>query len=130
MILIALASVATAMAAAVGAAEPMIYEVAFVPLLKSEQSYARFGPVGPFYPEAAATGRRSGEAVLECRAAGGGALEKCKVVSDTPANLNFGAAARAMAERKRILVSGAPTVGDTIRVRVPFTLGAPASVAP
>jgi hypothetical protein len=107
--------------------QAMIYEAAFAPLRKSERSYGRLGPVGPFYPQVAVDARKSGEAMLECRAGQSGALERCKVISETPSGFNFGVAARFMADRKRIAAEGPPP-GDTIRVHVPFILGAPAIV--
>jgi len=56
-------------------------------------------------------------------------LEKCKPVAETPKGFYFGVAARVMADRKRISVIGAPA-GETILVRVPFVLGASATVEP
>lgn len=107
-----------------------IYDAVFRPLKKSERSYARLGPVGPYYPQVAVNARRSGEATLSCRVAAGGELEKCKPVAESPVKSNFAIAARIMADRKRIFVTGAPLVGETILVRVPFVLGAPATVEP
>ena len=112
-----------------GTAQQPIYDAAFRPLTKSERSYAELGPVGPYYPQAAANARMSGEATLNCRVAAGGALRKCKPVTEIPKNSNFAVAARIMADRKRIFVTGAPP-GETILVRVPFVFGAKATVGP
>jgi hypothetical protein len=122
-----------AVAALVGAPEdggpsevtPTSYEVDFTPLLKSERTYARLGPVGPFYPQRAVDARKNGEATLECRTASSGTLERCKVISETPLGFDFGVAARVMADRKRIVAAASLPPGQTIRVRVPFALGAP-----
>ena len=123
------AMLAFALAQGAEAAAPPVYEAVFRPLRKSERSYARLGPVGPFYPQVAADAGRSGEATMSCRVAAGGALEACRPVAEGPLRFNFGVAARVMADRKRIVVDGA-SVGETVLVRVPFVLGAPASAEP
>src|SRR4051812_162263 len=106
MIWIALAMLASEPAAVAPlGVEPPVYEAEFAPLRRSERQYAGLGPAGPFYPEAAARARKNGEAVLQCVAIDGGALKQCRVMSDTPRDLNFGVAARVMSERKRISVS-------------------------
>lgn len=107
-----------------------VYDAVFRALKRSERRYARLGPVGPYYPQVAVTGRKSGEAILSCQVAAGGELEKCRPVAENPANFNFAIAARVMADRKHIFITGAPPAGETILVRVPFVLGAPASVEP
>ena len=89
----------------------------------------RLGPVGPYYPQVAVDAQMSGEATLECRVGELGVLEACKIVSETPQGFYFGAAAGRMAASKRITAQGSPPLGETIWVRVPFALGAPASVA-
>ncbi|WP_293677658.1 energy transducer TonB [uncultured Phenylobacterium sp.] len=87
------------------------------------------GPAGPFYPQRAADARASGHALLRCEVGGEGDLSKCKLVGETPRDSNFAPAARIMAERKRIFVTGA-TAGETILVQVPFVLGAQAMMEP
>ena len=114
----------------VSAPQQPVFDAAFRPLKKSERNSARLGPVGPYYPQLAVDARRNGEATLSCRVAPGGELEKCKPVAERPANLNFAVAARVMADRKRIFVTGDPPVGETIFVGVPFVIGAPATVEP
>jgi TonB family protein len=113
-----------------GEAAPTVYEAEFAPLRKSERAHQRLGPAGPFYPANAVAARAGGEAVLECRVEQDGALANCRVVSESPARLDFGAAATVMAQRKRLRAAGSPPPGLTIRVRVPFTPGAPVSIAP
>ncbi len=126
MILVALA----ALAAVVGSeapvpAAPTRYEVTFAPLKKAERTFADIGPVGPYFPERAYRAGRSGEATLRCRVGPSGTLERCTVLSDKPKDYGFGIAARIMADRKRIVAVGSPNEGETILVRVPFSLGAP-----
>lgn len=121
------AILASALAQSPAAVSQRLYEAEFSPLLKSERRYSSFGPVGPFYPQVAIEAHKGGEATLSCQVTSSGTLEKCKVVAETPTNYHFGIAARVMADRKRISVSGTP-VGETIFVRVPFVLGAPATV--
>ena len=109
--------------------QPTIYEAEFAPLRRSERTMRWLGPVGPYYPQVAVDSQMSGEATLECRAGERGALEACKIVSETPPGFYFGAAAGRMAAAKRITAQGSPPLGETIWVRVPFTLGAPPSGA-
>lgn len=109
--------------------QPTTYQAEFAPLRRSERNMRRLGPVGPYYPQVAVESQMSGEATLECRAGELGTLEACKILSETPPGFYFGAAAARMAQAKRITVQGSPPLGETIWVRVPFTLGAPASVA-
>lgn len=106
-----------------------LIEAQFKPLARAERSFAPLGPAGPFYPQAAAMGRQSGEASLECLTGKDGALTRCKILSEAPRGFSFGAAAKVMADRKRIFVQAAPP-GQTVRVRVPFAIGAPAQMEP
>jgi hypothetical protein len=123
-------ALALAQASAAAAPQQPVYEATFRPLKKSEQRFRSLGPVGPYYPERAFRNRTSGEATLSCQVAGGGELENCKRVAETPVDSDFSVAARIMADRKRIFVADAVPEGATILVRVPFVLGAPASVEP
>lgn len=113
-----------------GSQQQQVYDAAFRPLRKSERSYAKNGPAGPYYPQRAYDARSSGSAIIRCRLAEGGELEACKPIAELPTNSNFAIAARIMADRKRIYVDGRPPVGQTVLVRVPFVLGAPAAVDP
>lgn len=107
-----------------------VYDAAFRPLRRSERSYAKNGPAGPYYPQRAHDARTSGSAIIRCRLLEGGELEACKPISQLPTNSNFAIAARIMADRKRIYLDGNLPVGETVFVRVPFVLGAPAAVEP
>ncbi len=115
--------------------ERRIYDAAFVPLPSSEEAYSALGPVGPFYPQAAirqtagGVSVTTGDAVLECVAKADGALDRCRVISETPQGFNFGPAAKALAERRRILVKEAAAGDGVVRVRVPFKPGAPVQVS-
>lgn len=106
--------------------EATVVEATFAPLLRSERSAARFGPAGPFYPQAA--GSRNGEALLQCEIGAGGALKDCKVLSERPERANFGVAARIMSERRRIRAHVPDAVGACRVVRVPFVRGAPVEI--
>lgn len=127
MLVIALA--AFALAQAPEPADETIHAAVFAPLAKAEQRFARLGPAGAFYPDAAVRKRRNGKAVLRCVAGPAGRLDRCEVVSESPPRLHFGAAARVLAERGRITVADAPA-GAVVFVGVPFTIGAPAEVQP
>lgn len=110
--------------------QPQVHDAAFRPLRRSERSYAKNGPAGPYYPQRALDARSSGSAIISCRLLAGGELEACKPIAQTPTSSNFAIAARIMADRKRIYVDGSPPVGETVLVRVPFVLGAPVALAP
>lgn len=129
MMLVVMAVLALASAAEPSPQQQQTFEAEFRPLRKSERSYAGLGPAGPYYPQRASDERASGYGLISCRVAADGELERCKLVGETPWNSNFAPAARRLAERKRIFVKGA-TPGETILVRVPFVLGAPATVEP
>ena len=125
----------TALSSAQDAADPSgvaptRYEADFTPLPKAERACARLGPVGPFYPQRTVDARRNGEASLECRTASSGTLERCRIISETPSGFDFGAAARVMAGRKRIVIAAPLPPGQTIRVRVAFSLGAADQLPP
>jgi TonB family protein len=113
------------------AAGPPVLEVQFVPLKRMERQFRHLGPVGPYYPHRAAQRRSNGEAVLECRVGTQGELKRCKVISEQPAREDFGVAARALAEARRIYISGDGLQPDaSVRVRVPFVIAAPTEVQP
>lgn len=98
--------------------------VMFKPLAASEAQFAGFGPAGPFYPARAAERGLSGSVVLVCTPTAEGRLRGCKVVSESPGNLDFGRAAVVMATRGRITVSAPVAVGEPVQVGVPFVLPA------
>lgn len=105
------------------------FQAEFRPIKKSERTYAKLGPAGPFYPQRAFDARASGHGLIRCQVTDKGDLAKCKPVDEKPSNSNFAPAARIMAERKRIFVTGAAP-GETILVQVPFVLGGPAVIEP
>jgi hypothetical protein len=130
MFLITLAVLAMEQSVEAASQQQQVYEAVFRPLKKSERSYARLGPAGPYYPERAFNARTNGQAILRCRVAAAGELQNCKPVSEAPADSQFAIAARIMADRKRITVAGVAAAGETILVRVPFVLSAPAEMEP
>jgi hypothetical protein len=113
-----------------GGPERQVYDVVFAPLERQERRYADLGPVGPYYPERASRAHQSGEAILQCQAEASGRLQHCAPVAETRGGWGFAIAARIMADRKRIMAAGSPTAGETILVRVPFSLGAPVTTKP
>jgi hypothetical protein len=104
------------------------YEVEFAPLAPSERQYAHLGPAGPYFPDRAFRNNQSGEGRLRCTAGVDGDLQGCVEVYERPSGSDFSVAARILADRKRLRAVGAPAVGESIVVRVPFVLGAPAAV--
>jgi hypothetical protein len=123
-------ALAQAPAGAEAPASPTVVEVTFAPLKRSEARYAKLGPAGPYYPQAAASARVDGEAILDCEVKEGGVLAKCRMISQTPKNSEFAPAARIMAERGHILAVASAPVGQRVLVRVPFVRRAPAAIAP
>lgn len=120
---------ALAQATSLEPSELRTFQAEFRPLKRSERSYAKLGPAGPFYPQRAFDARASGHGLIRCQVSDRGNLAKCRIVDERPWNSNFAPAARIMAERKRIFVTGADP-GETILVQVPFVLGAPAVIEP
>ncbi len=79
-----------------------------------------------YYPTRAREAGVEGSVLLDCAVTTIGALQ-CAVVSETPANWGFGAAARRMSEAYRMAPAtrdGQPVEGR-YRMRIPFTLRAP-----
>jgi TonB family protein len=78
------------------------------------------------YPKAAKdAGVRLGRVVIGCMAGAGGKLEGCKVVSEEPTGLGFGAAALALSPSFYIrpwTAEGLPTIGGEIRVPIRYVL--------
>jgi hypothetical protein len=127
MLVSVIMSMAIGQAATPEPQQPKAFQAEFRPLKKSERRFARNGPAGPYYPQRAFDDQTSGYGLIKCQVAGEGELTKCKEVNEVPWATNFAPAARIMAERKRIFVTGA-AAGETILVKVPFVLGAPAMV--
>jgi TonB family protein len=119
-----LAAAAMAAACATGECTEQVEPAAviFEPLKGREKVFERLGPVGPFYPEAAARRGVTGFAVIDCKVGDGGMLKNCKPVEESPKGENFGAAAQVMAMRKRIRAAEPYTVGQSLKVWVPFEI--------
>jgi len=119
-----------AVALQAAATDPMqkIYDVEFAPLAPSERQYAHLGPAGPYYPERAFRTHQNGEGQLRCKAGLDGDLQQCAPFAERPAGSGFAEAALILADRKRVSAMGAPPAGESIIVRVPFAIGAPAIV--
>jgi TonB family protein len=84
--------------------------------------FERQDRVGPYYPAVAAQNGVTGFAILDCSVADNGVLKGCQTVEESPKGENFGAAAQVMAMRKRIRAAEPYTVGQRLKVRVPFEL--------
>ena len=102
-----------------------VYEVEFVPLAPSERQYAASGPAGPYFPERAFRAHQRGESLLRCTAGPDGDLQQCAQAGEKPGGVGFADAALILAIRKRVRAAGAPPVGASILVRVPFVPGSP-----
>ena len=61
--------------------------------------YRRFGPPGPFYPDAAARRGIGGSALMECKISTARALSRCQTIEEKPGGFGFADAARAMASK-------------------------------
>ncbi len=119
---------AAALQAAAADPAQKIYEVEFAPLAPSERQYAHLGPGGPYYPERAFRNHQNGEGQLRCKAGADGDLQQCVQFAEGPAGSGFADAARILADRKRVRATGAPPVGESIVVRVPFIIGSPVTM--
>lgn len=79
--------------------------------------------VARLYPPAARKARVGGRGVINCRVGAGGALEDCRLVSETPAGQGFGEAALALAPRFKLKTwtsEGLPTQGGRVLVPIRF----------
>jgi TonB family protein len=122
MIWLAAAAMAAACAAGDCKDEGAAVPVAFEPRARREKAFESFGPVGPYYPAAAAQKGVTGFAILDCKVAEGGVLKSCTIVNESPRGENFGPAAMVLAMRKRIRAAEPYVVGERLKVRVPFEL--------
>ncbi len=86
------------------------------------------------YPPAALAQGASGAAALECTVAANGALSPCKVLAETPKDMQFGEAAAKVAgnfKMKTTTRSGASAVGRTVRIPIEFNFSwSPQAVDP
>ncbi|HYE46189.1 MAG TPA: energy transducer TonB [Caulobacter sp.] len=84
--------------------------------------------VQAIFPDAAAAaGVKSGRGVADCLVGADGALSDCRVASEKPDALGFGASAVEVAQTMRLNLwseDGRPTVGARIRLPVEFSLAA------
>jgi protein TonB len=74
-------------------------------------------------PQAQAANVLSGLGTVECRVGGDGALLDCAVISEVPADLGFGDAARKVASILKVNLwsrAGEPTAGATLRLPLRF----------
>lgn len=78
-----------------------------------------------YYPEGAWRRRVGGRALLSCFVGADTRLKACKVVSETPADAGFGAAAIRMSEEFRMYpktVDGKPVEGGQVRIPIVFSV--------
>ena len=88
------------------------------------------GPTGDdmlrYYPEAARAAGTEGAATIACTLTRRGTLEKCVVVSETPAGAGFGEATLRLADRFKMrprTKDGRSVAGRQIRIPVIWRLG-------
>ena len=85
-----------------------------------------------FPAKAAAAGLKTGLARLDCAVGPGGRLDPCTVVSESPAGMDFGLAAPAVAEKLAVnpwTDDGLPADGAHVRFAIGFTRREPAQAA-
>ena len=78
-----------------------------------------------FYPEAAMRRRTGGRVVMQCKVAREGTLYACSIISETPPNAGFGAAALKLApyfEMTPQMEDGRPIDGGVVRIPVVFNI--------
>jgi protein TonB len=79
-----------------------------------------------YYPERAISGALGGDVVMNCKVGESLRLEECRVVSETPVHVGFGAAALRLAPLyvlKPVTRGGESVVGANVTVPVKFRLG-------
>ncbi|MBL8530879.1 MAG: TonB family protein [Hyphomonadaceae bacterium] len=92
-------------------------------LITSPHWLARPGNLARYYPRRALLRGIEGEVTLDCRVSREGLLD-CAVISETPADWEFAAAARRIAHEHRMqpAMRDGVAVEGRYRMRVPFTL--------
>jgi protein TonB len=78
-----------------------------------------------YYPDRAARMDVTGKAVISCSVTAKGTLEGCSVVSETPADQDFGGSALRLSKlfkMKPATRDGAPVAGATVRIPISFQL--------
>jgi len=76
---------------------------------------------GQFPPKAAAAGLKTGRATVECAIERSGELDQCRVVDETPAGMDFGPAAVALASALAVnpwTFEGLPAEGAKVRIAI------------
>jgi TonB family protein len=84
-----------------------------------------------FYPKAAAASGTPGSATISCKIDVEGALMDCAVLTETPSDQGFGAAALKMAAKfkmRPMTRDGKPVAGGTVRIPINFALPKPPSL--
>jgi TonB family protein len=81
------------------------------------------------YPEHASRLGLSGKAKIDCAVMADGKLARCKVLEESPAGENFGAAALALAPQFQ-MTRPPPGVAASSRVTIPLTFQTPPAEAP
>lgn len=77
-------------------ANPPLRLPAFKP---SNGRFARLAPAGPYWPELALRVGVGGSAQIDCKVGAGDRLTDCRLINQTPTDINFGAAAMGMASK-------------------------------
>ena len=81
--------------------------------------------IARYYPDRALRMEVEGKATLSCKVSAKGTLEGCSVVSEDPADQDFGSAALRMSKLFKMRPQtrdGAPVEGGTVRIPLSFRL--------
>lgn len=128
MILPLIAAAAVAAAADTAPAEGFVMASAPAPAIVEDPDWVRTPTIEELiavYPVAAIEKGASGEAVVECHVAIGGALADCFVLTERGGDYGFGAATVQLAQHFRmapVSLSGQPTEGATVRLPMVWRL--------